>query len=458
MNDFFTNLFGTIARGSYLGQVAGNIGFIPIDGSNNTLRIKGPNAVWLGLENRQTQKYAYEYCYPLASVVDRIAEADINGNIEILRASGKGKEDLATSPYASRMNTLFENPNPLQSWDEFRGQQVVYKKVFGFCPVLVIVPVGFEADPSEASMLLNLPPWLFTVEGDLTGAYPKPVKYICNILGRQTDFTPEQVIILKDGFIQDERENFLLPRSKLVGLDMAVSNLCAGMEADNVMLKKRGPLGFISHDAAATKDSVAGYLPMTRGEQQEVQGDLQRYGLSWEQYQYVVSRTALKFNSMGYDVKQLGTKETILQATQAICQRMNYSYVLLENTDSTFANQNDAHKALYQNNIIPSACKDVDKYAKFFKATENNCTFRIDFSHLPVMQEDAEMQGRAKQYANTGLQIEWLNDVITLNQWRTTNGWETTGDGDVYYSQTEAGKAKLLPPPIPVTNEPPPKN
>ena len=435
MNQFFNNLFGTIAQGGILNKVDGNIGFIPLDGNNTTLQIKGSNAEWLGLENRVVQKYAYEFCYPLSSVIDRIAEADINGNIEILRSQGKGKEDFATSPYAQRMNKLFENPNPSQSWDEFRGQQVVYKKIFGFCPVFIMSPVGFEFDPSEAAMLLNLPPWLFTAIIDYDSPYPKAKSYTCNILNRVVDYKPEQIMILKDGFLQDERESFLLPKSKLVGLDMAVSNLCAGMEADNVMLRKRGPLGFISHDAAATKDSVAGYLPMTKGEQSEVQNDLQQYGMTWAQYQYVVSRTALKFNSMGYDVKQLGTKETILQATQAICQRMNYSYVLLENTEATFANQNDAHKSLYQNNIIPGCWKDLDKYAKHFKASENNCKFNVDFSHLPIMQEDAQAQGQARKAKDESLQIEYLNGIITKNQWLTELGFDTIPDGDTYYQQ-----------------------
>jgi hypothetical protein len=437
MNNFFNNLFGTIAQGGILNQVDGSIGFIPVNNSGDTVQIKGSNAEWLGLENRVTQKYAYEFCYPLASVIDRIAEADINGNIELLRLSGKGKEDYATSDYAKRMNALFDQPNPSQSWDEFRGQQVVYKKTFGFCPVLVITPVGFEYDPSEATMLLNLPPWLFSVNQDYDSkVFPKALSYTCTILNSIATYKPEQILLLKDGFLQDERESFLLPKSKLVGLDMAVSNLCAGMEADNVMLRKRGPIGFISHDAAATKDSVAGYLPMTEKEKTDIQNDLQRYGMTWSQYQYVVSKTAMKWNSMGYDAKQLGTKETILQATKAICQRMNYSYLLLENSEATFANQKDAHKSLYQNNIIPSANKDIDKYAKYFKAKENNCIFTVDFSYLPIMQEDAEMQSRARKAKDESLQIEYLNGIITKNQWLTELGMETIPDGDVYYTDT----------------------
>lgn len=442
MNNFFNNLFGTIAQGSSVNRVAGNISFIPVGEKEETLVIKGQGAEWLGLENRIVQKYAYEFCYPLASVVDRIAEADINGEIQITRLQGKGADNLATSDFAIRMNKLLLQPNPSQSWEEFRGQQVMYKKVFGFCPVLPVIAAGFEYDPSEATMLLNLPPWLFQVQPDFSGRFPAVKYYTCTILGTPNTFQPSELLILKDGFLQDERESFLLPKSKLVGLDMAVSNLCAAMEADNVMLRKKGPIGFISHDAAATKDSVAGYLPMTNTEKKDIQEDLQKYGLSWTQYQYVVSKTAMKWNSMGYDVKQLGTKETILQSEKAICQRMNYAHVLLESAEATFANQNDAHKSLYQNNIIPSSCKDMNKYGIYFKASENNCKIIANFDHLPILQEDAEMQGRARNYLDTGLQIEYLNDIITKNQWLQRIGEDTVPDGDVYYSQSEIAKQK----------------
>lgn len=437
---FFTNLFGTIANNSGLsygsGGTFGSPDFIPVGTEEQVLKISGRDAKWLGLENRLQQKYAYEYCFPLASVIDRLAEADTNGVMQILRLAGKGAEDFSTTPFAQRMNRLLERPNPSQSWEEFRGQQKVYMKIYGYCPVLPVLPAGFT-DPSEASMLLNLPPWFFdaTLKYDGSG-FPKVDKYIFNFIGVRLEFEPSQLMILTDSFIMDEFRNYLLPKSKLVGLDMAVSNLCVAMEADNVLLRKKGPLGFISHDSAATKDNVAGYLPMTEKEKREIQNDLAKYGLNWAQYQYVVSRQAIKWNSMSYDVKQLGTKETIVASVKAICWRYNYDYVLLENTDATYANGNTAGKALYQNNVMPGNAKDMRKYAAYFKFTENNCKLIADFSHLPVLQEDAEQQGRAKQYSNNGLQIEYLNDVITVNEWRTAQGYDTIPEGDVYYSQS----------------------
>lgn len=437
MNQFFNNLFGTIAASNgVLEKVAPNIGFIPIDGQGGTIDIKGQNAVWLGLQNRIQQKWAYEYCYALASVVDKLASADTTGEVEILRYKGKGREDEATSPYATRLNKLFAQPNPLQSWEQFRGQQVVYKKIFGFCPVLPIMPSGV-LDPSYCIGIINLPPWTFEVipTGKYTGqtTIEGIVKeYHCTILNEKKVFEPHELFILNDGLIQDDVRNFLLPKSKLVGLDMAVSNLCAAMEADNVLLKKRGPLGFISHDAAATKDAVAGYLPMTQTEKNELQTNLLQYGLSLSQFQYVISRQAVKWNPMSYDTNQLGTKDTIIAAEKAICHRYDYSYILYEDSGATYANQSGAHKSLYQNNVIPNANKDIEKYGMFFQAKDNNCEIKICFDDLPILQENELEKANAAKAWNDALLIEYNNNLITKNQWLTARGYDTVTDGDKY--------------------------
>src|SRR5690606_11532371 len=196
----------------------------------------------------------------------------------------------------------------------FRGQQIVYKKVFGFCPVLPIVPIGFESQPWKAKALINLPPWLFKPVPNRTVGVASATslsdyvkEYQVTILGKTTTIKADQLFILEDSFLQDEGEDFLLPLSRLVGLDMAISNICAAMEADNVLLSKKGPLGFISHDAA-TKDQVS-YRPMTTKTKNELQKALTRYGLSWDQFQYVISRDAARWVPMSFNPQELGTSE-----------------------------------------------------------------------------------------------------------------------------------------------------
>jgi hypothetical protein len=436
---FLQNLFGTISGTSVYSRVNTGIGFIPKDGNGGTIEIKGQNVQWLGLRSREMQKWAYDYCFPLASVVDRLAEADLTGELEILRKGGKGKDDYATSPYAQRLKKLFANPNPLQSYEQFRGQQIVYKKIFGFCPVLPVMPAGMESfyDKSFAVALINLPPWLFDVSGTKAMIGQSTIEglvkeYKVTILNKEIKFRPDQLFILDDGFMQDENCDFLLPKSKLIGLDFAISNICAAMEADNVLLKKRGPLGFISHDAGAVKDSVAGYLPMTQKEKDEVQLALTQYGLTWSQYQYAISRTAVKWNPMSYDVNQLGTKDTVIAGEKAICHRYGYSYILYEDSGATFSNQNGAHKALYQNNVIPNSKRDMNTYNQFFQTSDNNVVITLDYSDLPILQENEKEKADAIMALNNALKLEYENNLITRNQWLTSRGYDTIEGGDVY--------------------------
>ena len=457
MNQFFYNLFGSIANANTaLTTITPGVDFIPIDGAYNTLDIKGNNATWLGLQNRIMQKYAYEFCYPVASIIDRLAESDITGDLKIYRKQGKGKESEATSEYSNRMRTLLEQPNPLQSWEQFRAQQVVYKKIYGFCPVLPLMPAGFdEQDKSYAVALLNLPPWTFNAipTGKFFGQWKIEglvKEYTVEILNEKTSFRPDQLMILSDGFTQDEQQYFLLPKSRLVGLDMAVSNICAAMEADNVLLKKRGPLGFISHDAAATKDSVAGYLPMTQKEKDEIQSTLQTYGLNLQQFQYAISRQAVRWNPISFNVNELGTKETVVAGEKAICHRYGFDYVLYEASDSTFSNQGGAHKSLYQNNVIPSNEKDMNQYDKFFNASENNCEIECDFSEIPILQENELEKATAAKAWDDALLIEWENNLITKNQWLNKRGYEELGpEGEVYFDDV-----KPEPAPLPNGNQP----
>jgi hypothetical protein len=438
--NFFNNLFGTIAQHGILGREPGNISFIPINSNGQTLTIKGQNAIWLGLDSRLTQYKAYLYCTPFASVVDRLAEADVSGQLEFIRSKGKGKEDIATSEYANRLRALFRNPNPMQSWEDFRAEQVVIKKIHGFCPVYVIKPAGFK-DPSYADYMFNLDPRYFNViptykyykQKDISGI----VDYytITTIQGETLRIEPENIIILKDSYIKDENYYNILPKSRVVGLDFAISNYCAAMEADNVLLKKKGPLGIFSHDSG-TKDSNIGYLPMQPDEQKELQDSLAGYGLNWSQLQHVISRQAIKWIPTSFNVNELGTNATIIKATKAICYRYGYSYILLEDSDATFSNQSGAHKALFQNNVIPNNRMDIADYNNYFKCEENNCRIEMDFSALAIMQEDELHKAQAVYENAKALELQYKNDIITKNQWLTAQGYDTVTGGDVYYSET----------------------
>lgn len=429
---FARNLFGTIS-GFDLSQNSQGMSFIPVDSKGATIDIKGDNVSWLGLKSKQMQKYAYDYCYPLASVVDRLAEYDVTGLIEILRAEGKGKENYLKSEWGLRIKNLFTQPNPMQSWEQFRGQQVIYKRIFGYCPILPFVPAGLP--PEYATSMINLPPWLFEGVSTKQLIYTKSTgeivkEWTVKILNKDFTFTSDQIIILEDSFMQDEESDFLLPQSRLVGLDMAVSNICRAMEANNVLLVKRGPLGFIS--GSGGKDGMGSVLPMLPQEKKELQDSLTQYGLTLAQYQYVISRSPATWNPMSFNVTELGIDPTVILGSKAICHRYGFPYTLFEQQDSTYANGLQAEKGVYTNNVIPNNTKDLNKYNKFFKAAENNGKIVANFNDVAALQEDALTKAQAAKAWDDTLLIEYDNNLITKNMWLKARGYDTIPDGDKY--------------------------
>lgn len=439
---FSQNLFGAIA-GKYLPPVKAGIGFLPNGTNGETVELKGNDASWLGLRNANMQYWAYVYCSPLAAIIDKQAECDINGAAEVLKLNG----DYTQSPAALRLIKLLKRPNKLQTWEQFRGEQLVYKKIFGYCPVFVINPAGFN-DVTYASSMWNLPPWLAQPNIDYSfNLYSPgdiiPIKsYSINLFNQNIEIEGKNIFTLTDGFIKDENSTSNMPLSKIAGLDYAVSNICVAMEADNVLLRKKGPLGVWSHDRPA--DSFQGYIPMKKEEKDELQKDLQKYGLGFDQFQYLVSRQAIKYVSAGYNVKDLMTKETVIQGVQMCCDRYSVPIEVMSFKDVTYENKASAERFMYQNNIIPGNRKDMRVYNDFFKLNESGLKLVCDFDDLPILQTDKSEEATAMNTKTDALQKQYKDNLITKNQYRQGLGYDTVDGDDVYYNESEESKKQIV--------------
>lgn len=396
---FVNNLFGSIAGSSSLARIPAGVRFLPTDAEGGKLYLDA-KAQWLGLRNNLMQKWAYEFCYPIASVIDHLAEMDVNGVLEIRKIKGKGKDAIAKSSFATQLKKLLDRPNPKQSWWQFRMQQVAYKKIFGYCPVLPILRSGFEGEPHTAIAIINLPPWLVTPVGtSSTQPFSTNIDdvdpgYRVTILGKNITLRASQLIMLKDTFMEDESTNFQLPLSKLVGLDWVVSNICKAMEADNVLLSKKGPLGIFSH---APKADPTGYSPMNPEEHKELQEALDKYGLSHQQWQYLVSRASIQWIPTSFNVAELGTKETVIQCEKAACHRYNFPYVLYEQSEATYANGDNASATVYQDNVIPNNNRDMGEYDRFFNTAANDCELVCNYDAVGSLQEDKQAEAETQK-------------------------------------------------------------
>jgi len=384
------------------------------------------------------QYWAYVYCAPLSAVIDKLADCDINGELEALKQDGT--EDYSQSATVKRLMRLLSKPNPLQSWDEFRSEQVAYKKIFGFCPVWPILGPGIS-DPTYAKTIWNIPPWLATpqinTEFSIYSTEGSPIKeWTISIFGKAVHIPGEKIMMLTDGSVKDSGNQYMLPLSKVAGLDYAVSNCCYSQEADNVLLRKKGPIGAWVHDPSP--DSVKGYLPMKKEQKDELQEDLAGYGLTWDQFQHLVTRNKVKYESAGYNIRDLMTKETYKQGAGAICDKFGMPSEVMNFEQAKYDNRVQAEKFLYQNNVIPGSIRDMRVYTNFFGLNnlDTPVKLRMDYSELPILQEDQVDAGKAMKSNTEAIDMQYKQGYITKNQARKAMGIDTVEGEDYYYKDS----------------------
>lgn len=427
------NLFGTIARG--LPAIISRMDFIPEDGNGNVIQLTGEGdsgrPQWIGLNSKLMQFWAYKYCSPVGTIVDRLAEADTNGIVKFVDEDGVFIKNVNKIPRLARLKKLILNPNPWQTWEEFEGEQVSWSKIYGYCPVFAVDP-GL-GDRTYTKYLFNLNPLKITPvrneEYTLYKEYAQIKEWTYSIPGTGDTLTipAKDVFLVKDSFVCDHN-NFDLPMSKIDGLDFHVSNICAAAEADNVILKKKGPLGVFSFDPG--KD-MAGATPLDPTAKDELQKDLKRYGLTIGQLQYVISKMPVRWEPISFNLKDLMTKETTRQAIDIICDRFGYAAELMSGKNATYENRNTSEKWVYNNGVIPYSRRRMQNYNRFFNLEGDVLT--KDFSDLPVLQEDIVKAGEAEFYESQSLSIDWMAGMITWNQWQVAKGRDSVAGMDIYY-------------------------
>lgn len=374
---------------------------------------------------------AYTDCPPVAAVINRKAQAYINGKTWVLNSRGKE----ATSYDAGNLRKLLKRPNPLQNWKQFEAQSYVYQQMFGFTVVLPIKPAGFKRNV-DATALWNIPPFMLDFketnklfyQTDLRGIVEKITLTYKNVT---TQLSVSDVFILRD-FVPSFT-SMIFPESRIQALEKPINNIIGAYESRNTLINFRGAQGFLTPDNGGSLGPIA----TTEAERSALQNDFKRYGLRKGQWQVIIASAALKWQQMGYPTKELMLLEEVEESSLAVCDGFNFPPHLLGLIDPTFNNQNAAEKGLYQNSIIPDAESNYEQWNEFFGLEDLNLKLEKDYSHITVLQEDQKTAADARLSRNNALKVEWRNGMITLNEWRIKNGEDPLSDerGKMYFPE-----------------------
>lgn len=394
---------------------------------------------------------AYQQCPVVSSIILRQAQATVNGRPAVM--DEKGKESKL--PQAVALKALLKRPNAIQNGKQFRAQGNVYKRIYGYCPVLIVKPVGFENDFTKWK-LWNIPPWMLQVT-DSTDLFflstAKQFQYIrLTYMGHSINLDPDSIFFLRENQIStgtfmsnssQENVSMFLPDSKLLQLEEPIDNMIASLKSRGSLIRKRGPLWIMSNDGG--DNDGAGLFPIDPDTKEELQKDFMQYGIMGDQRKAVITDAKVKIQSVGFDMAQLQLLPSEVQDAKHISDGLNFPPYLLGLVDAKFDNQEIAERGMYTNSIIPDCESDDEQWGEIFGLDEFGLKITTDYSHLPALQENITEQGRGRWYMNQALLIEWLQDGITYNRWRELLGEDTVPGMDIYYSDM-VKSGRILPP------------
>ena len=387
-------------------------------------------------QNYSSAVDAYRRCPPVASIINRKAQAFLNGKTWILDSDGK----VSTSKDAKKLRALIDKPNPLQSWRDFEAQVYIYQQLFGFNIVLPIRPSGFNNKIDTTSMW-NIPAsWIdidATVERFNENGGVSLKEIVVNYQGYKTVLQLEDLLIIKD--IVPNFESVTFPASKLAPEALSINNIIGAYESRNVLINYRGALGILSGDPGTGQYTP---LPVTKEQKEQLQLDFKRYGLKNKQFQVILTTANLKWQSMGYATRDLMLMEEVEESTISICSALNFPPFILGLADTTFNNMNEAKKSLYQDSVIPDAFSIYDQWNSYF---ELDVKLDKDYSHISVLQEDAKFAADKRNINNQARKIEWDNGLCTRNEWRVSNGDDPISSeiGDLFISDLNGKNVPL---------------
>lgn len=371
---------------------------------------------------------AYTKCPPVTAVINKMAQAYINGKTFIQNTQGKEANSLE----AKKLKALFKRPNPLQSWKQFEAQAYIYHKLFGFTIILPIKPVGFPN--IDATALWNIPPFMVNVKETKELFYQNPKGIVSQIVltykGEKSTLNVADLLIIED--ITPSFTSLIIPDSRIKSLEMPINNIIGALESRNVLINYRGALGMLSPE----KDPM-GTIPLNDTDKEALQNDFRRYGLKRQQWQIIISNAAMKWQQMGYPTKDLMLFEEIEDSTKMICDGLNFPFRLLNYSGGALSGSDvkQFNKQLYTDAIIPESESIYEQLSQFLKLEDYNLRIVKDYTHMAVLQEDINLMAAARLNLSKSAQMDFLCNVITLNQYRELLKIPTTGpDGDVYYS------------------------
>ena len=218
----------------------------------------------------------------------------------------------------------------------------------------------------------------------------------------------------------------LKAKSRLCSVLKAISNLIAVYEARNVIYVKRGGLGWL---VSETTDEM-GTRALTPDEKKQVLEEADKmYGFGEGKYPYGISDVKLSFVRTNLSISDLQPFDETLADAVVIAGAYGIPPVLIPRKDqSTYSNQANAEKAVYSSVIIPLVQRFCQEFTHFLGLDQDGLYLDADFSDVDCLQTGKKEEQEVHRSITDRCKIEFESGLITLNDWRSQQGYEQVED------------------------------
>lgn len=317
----------------------------------------------------------------LKCVIDRKALMKANGRYKEMRIGSNGEPEEVEN---SEIVQLIENPNFLQSGNDYAALKSINYSVFGNSIEF------FNSVSGRRRAMWNLPIDEMTFERTGKSPYKQvDVKGVIeyyerqNVDGTTERFEVENILHLREPNPNDP----LVGLSKIPGLLMKLSNMRGAEGFDNRIINSNAMLGILSSEVSGANQMDP--RPLDTDAQKKIsQGLGMRFGMQEGKQDILQTEANVKWQSMSYPKKDLLLFETITEGHKLIIDTFGLNMNIFSLTNQTYENMEHGIRLAYRDTIIPEAENEALAYTKMFGLDGKTRWLEQCFEHLDILKTD----------------------------------------------------------------------
>jgi len=342
---------------------------------------------WITVVGKEAE--IYNTTAEVKIVFDRFASMFSNGIYQELDAKGEVVEN-------SEIVKRLLNPNVLLNGKSFMQECALHYLIFGnrltytnYGSSLSEIPTALWNLPADRikMILTGLIYEQIDIDGIIKEYY---LDYDNNGTKQRKTWQPSEIIHHKN----IDPLNPLKGKSVLESLHMDISNIRASKGFQNVLLTKKGALGFISNDS---KDQV-GNIPLNSEDRLALEKQFtETHGQFDGQSAVAFTSGNTKWNPTSYPVKEMMTFETISEGMKRIIDSVQLNDNIFSKEKSKVqANLQEGLKMAYQDAIIPFANDYCNNFSENLILKEGH-KIALNYNHISALQKDDKTDNEVKE-------------------------------------------------------------